>query len=65
MKVEINKFDKSKLKSTTGRIEVNEKVCYDGLGNPMCSRPVSYEFYLEINDDWSCDWFGLKASFIR
>lgn len=65
MKVKINKFDKSKLKSTTVRIEVNGKVCYDELGIPMCSCPVSYECHLEIDGDWYCDWFGAKGKFYK
>ena len=65
MKVKVNRFDKSKLESTTGRIEVNEKVCYDRLGNPMCSCPASYEFYLEIDGNWSCNWFGTKGKFYK
>lgn len=65
MKVKINKFDKSKLKSTAMRIEINEKVCCDGLGIPMYSCPMSYECYLEINGDWSCDWFGAKGKFYK
>lgn len=65
MKVKINKFYKSKLKSTMERIEVNEKVCYDSLGNPMCSYPASYECYLEINGNWSYNWFGSKGKFYK
>ena len=65
MKVKTNKFDKSKLKSVTGRIEVNEKICCDEMGNPILSYPVLYECSVEINDDWSCDWFGTKDKFCK
>lgn len=65
MKVKVDKFDKSKLKSATGRIEVSEKVCYDSIGVPTCSCPVSYKCYLEIDDDWSCNWFGAKGKFYK
>lgn len=67
MKVKINKFDKTKLESVvvTEQVQVNEKVCYDSIGNPMCSYPVSYEYYLEGNDCWSYNWFGIKGKFYK
>lgn len=65
MKVKINKFDKSKLKSVVVTEQVNEKVCYDRMGNPMCSYPVSCEYCLEANGNWSCNWFGTKGKFYK
>lgn len=65
MKVKINKFDKSKLKSTVVTERVNEKICCDGNGNPICSFPASYEYRLETNGNWSCNWFGTKGKFYK
>ena len=65
MKVKINKFDKTKLKSAVVTEQVNEKVCYDRMGNPICSYPVSYEYHLEGNDRWSYNWVGTKGKFYK
>lgn len=65
MKVKINKFDKTKLKSVVVTEQVNEKVCYDRMGNPIFSYPVSCEYHLEGNDRWSYNWFGTKGKFYK
>lgn len=59
------KISKSKLKITTMQIKVNEKICRDRIGNPMCSYPVSYEYYAEMDSNRSCDWFGTKGRFYK
>lgn len=65
MKVKINKLDKSKLKSVVMTEKINEKIVYDGMGNPICSFPASYEYCLETNDCWSYNWVGAKGKFYK